>query len=53
MYGDEFIVIMAIMDIFNFFKVSGDGFDSLRKWIILELILYFIFMFNLDGVECY
>ncbi len=53
MHGDEPTATMAIMDIFNFFKASGDGFDSLRNRITSELTLHFIPMLNPDGAERY
>lgn len=51
MHGDEPTATMALMDIFNFFKATGDGFDSLRAQITNGLSLHFIPMLNPDGAE--
>ena len=53
MHGDEPTATMAIMDIFNFFQDSGDGFDSLRQRLRTELSLHFLPMLNPDGAEVY
>lgn len=52
MYGDEFIVIMVLFDIFNFLVVD-DVFNEMRDRLFKELKIVFIFMLNLDGVECF
>ena len=51
MHGDEPTATMAIMDIFNFFKASGDEFDPFREKIKQKLSLHFIPMLNPDGSE--
>ncbi len=51
MHGDESTATMAIMDIFNFFSRSGDGFDDLRQKLQRELTITFIPMLNPDGAD--
>lgn len=51
MHGDEATATMAMMDLFNFFTKSGDGFDDFRKKILTNTTLYFIPMLNPDGAE--
>jgi hypothetical protein len=51
MHGDEPTATMALMDIFNFFKSSGDAFDDYRRRVLRHLTLYFIPMLNPDGAE--
>lgn len=51
MHGDESTATMALFDIFNFLKRSGDGFDELRQRLQTELTLVFIPMLNPDGAE--
>lgn len=53
MHGDEPTATMALLDIFNFFQASGDGFDSLRRQLRAELSLHFIPLLNPDGAEAY
>lgn len=51
MHGNEATATMALFDIFNFLKGSGDEFDSIRKTILGELELHFVPMINPDGAE--
>lgn len=51
MHGDESTATMAMMDIFNFFSRSGDGFDDYREKILRSLTLTFVPMLNPDGAE--
>lgn len=51
MHGDESTATMAILDIFNFFSRSGDGFDEYRQKVLSELTLTFVPMLNPDGAE--
>jgi hypothetical protein len=51
MHGDESTATMALLDLFNFFSRSGDGFDEYRQKILSELTLTFIPMLNPDGAE--
>ena len=53
MHGDEATATMALMDIFNFFQASGDGFDDYRREVLDKLTLYFIPMLNPDGAELF
>ncbi|HKK79731.1 MAG TPA: M14 family zinc carboxypeptidase [Phaeodactylibacter sp.] len=53
MHGDEPTATMALLDIFNFFQASGDGFDELRQLLRTELSLHFIPLLNPDGAEVY
>nr|WP_293837788.1 M14 family zinc carboxypeptidase [uncultured Arsenicibacter sp.] len=51
MHGDEATATMAMFDIFNFLRVSGDGLDMLRQDLLTKTTLYFIPMLNPDGAE--
>lgn len=51
MHGDEPTATMALFDLFNFFRKTGDGFDELRKIILDRCTLYFVPMLNPDGAE--
>lgn len=51
MHGDEATATMALFDIFQFLKASGDEFDSLRRTILTKLTLYAVPMLNPDGAE--
>ncbi|OIN60022.1 M14 family zinc carboxypeptidase [Arsenicibacter rosenii] len=51
MHGDEATATMALFDIFNFLRVSGDGLDTLRHDLLTKTTLYFIPMLNPDGAE--
>ena len=53
MHGDEPTATMAIMDLFNFFRQKGDGFDPMRAFLTNTLSIYFIPMLNPDGAEKY
>jgi len=53
MHGDEPTATMALMDIFNFFQASGDGFDDYRRDILSKLTLHFLPMLNPDGAELF
>jgi len=53
MHGDEPTATMALFDIFNFLKGSGDGFDSIRNILKEELAIHVIPMLNPDGAERY
>lgn len=51
MHGDEATATMALFDIFNFFQIKNDGFDSLRNKILENCTLYYVPMLNPDGAE--
>lgn len=51
MHGNESTATMALFDLFNFLKASGDSFDSLRATLKSGLSLSFIPMLNPDGAE--
>lgn len=51
MHGDEPTATAAILDIFRFFRASGDEFDGLRRELLRDLKLVFIPMLNPDGAE--
>ena len=51
MHGNEATATMALFDIFNFLKASGDKFDSFRKELAEKATIYFIPMLNPDGAE--
>ncbi|CCH56682.1 hypothetical protein BN8_06063 [Fibrisoma limi BUZ 3] len=51
MHGDEATATMALFDIFNFLRATGDGFDDLRQTILQNTTLYVVPMLNPDGAE--
>lgn len=51
MHGDETTATRALLDIFNFFKATDDGMDSIRQVLINELTIHFIPLLNPDGAE--
>jgi hypothetical protein len=53
MHGNESTATMALFDLFNFLKASGDEYDSLRSKLKSELSLSFIPMLNPDGAEVF
>lgn len=53
MHGNESTATMALFDLFNFLKASGDEYDSLRAKLKSELSLSFIPMLNPDGAEVF
>ena len=51
MHGDESTATMALLDIFNFLRLSGGEFDELRARLRNDLTLVFLPMLNPDGAE--
>ncbi|AQG81526.1 M14 family zinc carboxypeptidase [Spirosoma montaniterrae] len=51
MHGDEATATMALFDLFNFLKASGDEFDALRQRILTTTTLHVVPMLNPDGAE--
>ncbi|TFV95858.1 peptidase M14 [Algoriphagus kandeliae] len=53
MHGNESTATMALFDLFNFLKASGDEFDPIRQTLMENLKIKFIPMINPDGAEAF
>lgn len=53
MHGNESTATMALFDLFNFLKASGDEYDELRNTLKTQLNLSFIPMLNPDGADAF
>lgn len=53
MHGNEPTATMALFDLFNFFRGSGDSFVYTRQRLLRKLKLHFIPMLNPDGAEIF